>query len=539
MKRLVCSLFVLMFLAGGTSLGLSQPIDAVSAEASLIGVKGCYLGVFREGAPQNMAFIKSFEKTFNKKPAMIMWYTDYSSDFPLEGCNNIYAYGAVPHIVWEPWIWGDEEKIKLDNIISGEWDGYIEKWAKAAAAFNKTIFVRWGHEFNIEKYPWGIVNNGKDPDKFVKAYRHVHDIFTKAGATNVKWIWCFNNYSSPNTNWNDWEGTYPGDAYVDWIGIDGYNWGTTQSWSGWQSFTDMFRNQVRETSKKHPAKPVMIAEFGSAEEGGNKAQWIKDIPAALKISMNQVKAMVLFDLKKECDWRATSCQRTEDAYRAIFKDPYFLSSSEDLIETTAVQEPAEKPLAIAKKAVSPVNIDGNFAPFADVTPIVMDSDASLKEGTGWKGPQDLSAKIYMMWDSEFLYMYAKVTDNMPMVNSRTKGDIWNGDAIEMTVPNYQIGFGTGDGMANKPSIWIWQKNRNSSGQIMAAKSFDPTGYVLEAKLPWGEIVTIAPKTGDTMAFDIAVDDADQTWERKLQFVWSGDYLWYKDPDVWGRIKFEE
>ena len=537
MKRLVCSLFVLMFLAGGTSLGLSQPLDVPPAEASSI--SGCYLGVFREGAPQNMAFITSFEKMFNKKPSMIMWYSDYSLDFPLDGCKSVYAYGAVPQIVWEPWIWGDEGKIKLDNIINGEWDGYIEKWAKDAAAFKKTVFVRWGHEFNTEKYPWGIGNNNKSPEKYIKAYRHVHDIFTKAGANNIKWVWCLNNYPSPNASWNSWDQAYPGDAYVDWIGIDGYNWGTTQSWSGWQSFTNMFRDQVREVSKDHPAKPIMIAEFGSAEEGGNKAQWVKDIPSALKIGMKQVKAIILFDLKKECDWRTTSCQNTEDAYKAMLSDPYFFSSSEGLAETLPWQAPKEKPTVTAMKAKTTVNMDGDFSPFANATPIVMDSDAFLQEGTGWKGPNDLSAKIYLMWDEKFMYMYAKVIDKFPLVNSQTKGDIWNGDAIEMVVPNYQIGFGTGDGMANKPSIWIWQKNINSSGQIMATKSFNPSGYVLEAKVPWSEIATVAPKTGDALAFDIAVDEADQTWERKMQFVWSGDYMYYKDPDVWGILKFGE
>jgi beta-mannanase len=526
-----------MFLAGGNSLGLSQPMDVPPAEASSI--SGCYLGVFREGAPQNMAYITSFEKTFNKKPSMVMWYTDYSSDFPAKDCKSVYAYGAVPQIVWQPWIWGDEEKIKLDNIINGEWDGYIEKWARDAAAFKKTIFIRWGHEFNLEKYPWGVGNNNKSPEKYIKAYRRVHDIFTKAGANNIKWVWCFNNYPSPNASWNSWDQAYPGDEYVDWIGIDGYNWGTSQTWSGWQSFKEMFRDQIREASKKYPGKPVMIAEFGSAEEGGDKAQWIKEIPSGLKTSMPQVKAIVLFDLKKECDWRATSCLKTEDAYRAIFKDKYFLSSMEGLAEISTEKISAEKSAAIAKKTPVPIVIDGNFAPFAGAAPIIMDSDAFLKEGTGWSGPKDLNAKIYLMWDREFMYLYAKVTDNFPMVNSRTKGDIWNGDAIEMVIPNYQIGFGTGDGMANKPSIWIWQKNRNSSGKIMVKKSFDPTGYVLEAKVPWSEIATIAPKTGDTMAFDIAVDDADQTWERKIQFVWSGDYLYYKDPDVWGVLKFEE
>ncbi|MFH1709672.1 MAG: sugar-binding protein, partial [bacterium] len=105
---------------------------------------------------------------------------------------------------------------------------------------------------------------------------------------------------------------------------------------------------------------------------------------------------------------------------------------------------------------------------------------------------------------------------------------------------YQIGFGTGDGMANKPIIWIWQKRRTSAGgEILVKKDLNPVGYVLEAKIPWKEISSISPKTGESIAFDIAVDDADQTWERKLQFIWSGDYLFYKDPDVWGVLKFED
>jgi hypothetical protein len=170
----------------------------------------------------------------------------------------------------------------------------------------------------------------------------------------------------------------------------------------------------------------------------------------------------------------------------------------------------------------------------------MDSEKHLKEGSGWKGPKDLSAKIYLMWDNDFFYIYAKVTDNMPLVNSKTKGDIWNGDAIEITMPGYQIGLGTGDGMANKPSIWIWQKSRVPAGEeIFVSKTLNPTGYALEAKVPWKEIGSVSPKAGGSVAFDIAVDDADQTWERKQQFIWSGDYLFYKDQDVWGSLIFEE
>ena len=536
MKRVFfCAL--ILAVAGGMCLAFAEPTPPSN---TFIGnIDGCFLGIFREGAPQNMAFIKQFETVMQKKPAMIMWYLDYSSDFPADECRNVTKYGAVPHIVWEPWYFEDQSAIKLDNIINGQWDEYITNWARDAKTFGKTVFLRWGHEFNIEKYPWGIGNNDRDPQKYIKAYRHVHDIFTKAGAANVKWIWCFNNYPNPDENWNDYDLAYPGDAYVDWIGIDGYNWGATQTWSGWQSFTDMFRNQIREVSRKHPGKPVMIAEFGAAEDGGDKAAWVKEIPSVLKISMKQVKAIVLFDIRKECDWRINSSKKAEEAYRSILKDPYFISSPEGIDKLSPENPFTEKKTALAKKAKKPVRIDGDFAPFSAGIPIVMDSDKFLKEGKTWKGPKDLSASIYLLWDETYFYMYAKVTDNMPMVNSRTNGDIWNGDGIELTFPGCQVGFGAGDGRANKPIIWIWQKKRSpAGGEIHVSRSLDPAGYILEAKVPWKELKATPPKAGEEIAFDIAVDDADETWERKTQFVWNGDFYFYKDPGVWGILKFE-
>jgi beta-mannanase len=535
MKKAVFFLFVALFVWGAVA---AQSMSSTTSAATIAPQNGCYVGVFREGAPQNMGHIKSFEKSMAKTPSMVMWYLDYTSDFPTEDCNKVTANGAIPQIIWEPWVWGEEDKIKLKNITSGEWDTYIEKWAKAAKAYNKPVFVRWGHEFNIEKYPWGIGNNGKDPALYVKAYRHVHDIFTKAGASNVKWIWCFNNYPNPDENWNTWDQAYPGDEYVDWVGIDGYNWGSSQSWSNWQSFKDLFRDQVREASKKYPDKPVMIAEFGSTEDGGNKAAWIKEIPNVLKTSMKQVKAIMLFDVKKECDWRSSSCKQTEDAYKAIFKDPYFLNSSTGFDTVKAVSLiPSVKKVAVAKKTLKPIKMDGVFTPFAQTTPIVLDSINNYQEGTKWKGWKDLSSKIYLMWDAQYLYVYAKVIDNMPLTNSKTKGEIWNGDGIEICMPGYQIGLGAGDGRANKPSIWIWQKNKASAGgQIFTKKlTAQPSGYIIEAKIPWKEIGFFDPSKGK-VDFDIAVDDADTTWQRETQLVWSGDYLFYKDPDVWGELR---
>ena len=110
------------------------------------------------------------------------------------------------------------------RIVAGDFDGYIRSWAKAAADWGKPLMLRFAQEMNGNWYPWGAGVNGNAPGEYAKAYRHVHKIFTSVGATNVIWIW------SPNVLYPggaSLSSVYPGNAYVNWIGVDGYNFGTS------------------------------------------------------------------------------------------------------------------------------------------------------------------------------------------------------------------------------------------------------------------------------------------------------------------------
>jgi beta-mannanase len=534
------------FYVGAMSKSKTSPEDQIVNE-------GVFIGVFREGAPRNINYIKKFEKQTGKKPAMIMWYQDWAQSFPKDAAKHAVEYGAVPHIVWEPWYWGDRYKVKLKDIIAGKWDNYIKSWAKDIKKFEKTVFLRVGHEFNIEGYPWGVINNDKDPEIYIKAYRHVVDIFNKEKVKNVKWIWCFMNYSFPDKSWNDWAAAYPGDKYVDWIGIDGYNWGTTQSWSEWQAFKYLFRDQVRRSKKLWPDKPIMVAEFGSAEEGGDKAAWIKEIPGYLKTSMRDIDVIIWFDLKKETDWRIKSSKKSLAAFKQIMKDPIFLSSGEALAKLSVPSVKPKKEKAFAVTAPGTVVVDGKLSDWDKSNPISMKDSSYFREGLVWGGPEDLSGDAYLMWNETNLYLAADISDKIPLVNKKQKQNIWNGDAIEIVLSvdpkadpkrasfsrgDYQIGFGTGDGKSNMPSIWNWQRRRSPQGSEIAV-SKKGEGYVLEAKIPWeffrGKFV---PSKGTKIGFDIAFDDADKTGERERQLIWNGDYYFYKDPSVWGVLEFK-
>jgi beta-mannanase len=126
----------------------------------------------------------------------------------------------------------------------------------------------------------------------------------------VQWVW------SPNVVYNGSAplgGLYPGDAYVDRTGIDGYNWGPAAGHS-WQSFATVFDATLSQVASL-TRRPVMLSEVASSEDGGDKAAWIADFFAML--SQHQgIDGFVWFDASKEHDWRLDSSSPARAAFVA-------------------------------------------------------------------------------------------------------------------------------------------------------------------------------------------------------------------------------
>ena len=237
-------------------------------------------------------------------------------DFVADRTRWDVAQKKLPLITWEPhW--------PLDEIIAGTDDALFHQRAQGLRDLGVDILLRWGHEMNGNWYPWGGANNGGangGPAKYIAAYRHVHDLFVADGATNVYWVWCPLVADVPAEPWNHWTNYYPGDAYVDWVGLDAYNWGNSSSCCTWQSFGDLVNDLYKDYAGR---KPLILAETASAEVGGNKAAWIDDMHQQLKTTFTGIKAVVWFDINKETDWRIDSSPPTLAAYQAMALDPYF------------------------------------------------------------------------------------------------------------------------------------------------------------------------------------------------------------------------
>jgi hypothetical protein len=274
------------------------------------------LGVW-SGQPWEPEQLDAVTKLLGRAPKLFLTYQSWSSrTFEASDMQEMDGRGASHVVTWEP------NGLTLKSIADGSHDAFIQAWAQGAAAWGHTIYLRPMHEMNGDWYSWGRGVNGNTAADFVNAWRHMHDLFVAAGATNVKWVF------SPNVRYGNYPfaDLYPGSAYVDWLGLDGYNWGLDHHLGNpsWQSFEDIFGATYREIIALAPGKPLMIAETASTENGGDKAQWIlktflTDLPR-----FPQVRAVIWFnEADGPSDFRVNSSPASLTAFKAVFDSPAY------------------------------------------------------------------------------------------------------------------------------------------------------------------------------------------------------------------------
>ncbi len=279
----------------------------------------------------NLNSVSTFDGNAGKEASIILFYQDWGAtggdqNFPMTWATSVRNQGSIPMIIWEPWTSksNTEPTYALSNIIAGNFDDYIKQWAQDAKAWKHPFFLSFAPEMNGDWIPWSERVNGNSAGEFVQAWRHVHAIFTAVGATNVTWVW------DPNI---DYPGStplselYPGDAYVDWTAMDGFNWGIAANHKKWQTFSQVF-SPTYEDILKITQKPMMIAETGCSEKGGNKAAWITDAySVALPEHFSGIKAVVWSELVTQEDWRIESSPAALKAFAKEMQSPLYASNS--------------------------------------------------------------------------------------------------------------------------------------------------------------------------------------------------------------------
>ncbi|HKU10816.1 MAG TPA: glycosyl hydrolase [Sinomonas sp.] len=283
-----------------------QVMSASAALAPAISTAHLRFGVGTPGGPQASSELDQVANLVGENPSIVLSYKDFSQAAPIDDLNAVAARGATSLVTWEPWLWSgngvNQPTYSLKNIAAGNFDSYIRSWGTALASWGKPVMLRFAQEMNGNWYPWDEGVNGNQPGDFVAAWQHVHDVVASTGATNVQWVW------SPNVPY--WGSTalselYPGAAYIDTVALDGYNWGTSQSWSSWTSPSDLFGDGLNQLRGIAPGKPIVVGETASAEAGGSKADWNTSLVSYLNAQADVI-GFVWFDYNKEVDWRIDS-----------------------------------------------------------------------------------------------------------------------------------------------------------------------------------------------------------------------------------------
>ena len=354
-RRLFCTL-----VAGFLSLilGFAAQADNISAAINAINTPGMTsalasgsapiaLGAYYYDAgmcaPGDAGAVASWRARTGTTPALWMIFQSWTdwNKFPVAQAKRAHAMGSSFLVTWEPWSGrkGDASW-SCKNVVTGAHDTYIREYARAVKSAVGPVLLRFAHEMNGDWYPWGTANtsysrrnNGNSPEDYVAMWKHVVAIFRAEGAKNARWVWApnifaTNQFNSERAQTQDLIALYPGDEWVDWIGLSVYNDGSRRPWT---SFSLLFDGAYRIVTSL-TQKPLMVAEMGVTEQGAprgqSKAHWIaqtflSDIPNRY----SRVKLVNYFCRDKtafgEANYRFDSSPDSLKAFRAVANSPLY------------------------------------------------------------------------------------------------------------------------------------------------------------------------------------------------------------------------
>jgi len=305
----------------GTKLTEKQKALFESTMQNLLNADSLVFGLHDNRFDEDNTILDSVSQKMSINFSLVHLYRSWGSGkehlFPHSEVQEIFAHRAIPVITWEPWLQGftsadipgirpaeERDKGGMADIACGLYDSFINTWAESTAMYQAPIVFRFAHEMNDPyRYSWGPHNNkGED---FCAAWHRIDSIFSDKGADNCYWIW------TPHLSYGLFDEFYPGDQYVDFIGLNVLNFGSSVHWSQWNSFDKLFgKNYLPLTGYK---KPLLITELGSLGYGGDRPQWYKNALHDFPERFPQVSAIIFFHVvadktvsDKTLDWRVTN-----------------------------------------------------------------------------------------------------------------------------------------------------------------------------------------------------------------------------------------
>ena len=316
---------------------------------------GAWIGEQLTGsqAPWDMNAVTKFEEMTGKHLSLVNFSSPFANcsgsscsfyNFPTGPMENIRKHGSIPFFSWASDSTPtsvNEPNFQLSDVINGTYDNYIRSFAIAAKNWGHPFFLRFNWEMNGNWFPWSEGVNGNKAGEYVAAWRHVHDIFTSVGATNASWVWCPN--VDPEGHLQNLSSLYPGNEYVDWTGLDGYNWGTNPANPDrWRTFNQLYSSTYKRiTETIAPSKPLVIGEVASTEDGGSKATWIKEMLSEVPTEYPKIRGLLWFEKNDSgMDWPIESSSSATSAFATGIQNPAYAENSFGSLGSGPIQPPS-------------------------------------------------------------------------------------------------------------------------------------------------------------------------------------------------------
>ncbi len=303
-RRVAAPLLLLLLI---TAMNLKQKNDLSrweNIESSYFEkINNQYLGIFHPVEENGISDLEEINLVENIRDInfdiisfYLAWNEESLKNFPHKLVQSIYEKNSIPMITWEPWASGlpvldplnqlNKEQKVFKYITEGYYDEYIKEFAGILKSYDKPVFLRFAHEFDNPQYPWSSTG-GNTPQEFIAAWKHVVKLFKEENAYKVVYVW--NPWKS-----RDMTRYYPGDEYVDWIGITALNYGPLAGEKTYYPFKEIYEPFHKKFSS-FSKKPVMLAEFGSVKLGNRQTEWIKEAVELINSDYKEISAIVVFN----------------------------------------------------------------------------------------------------------------------------------------------------------------------------------------------------------------------------------------------------
>jgi mannan endo-1,4-beta-mannosidase len=522
---------VILVLIISTSILLSSPLHTTLARFFYPQPPRA-LGVAIDGFPgQAPALLDAYAREVGGTPAAAEWYVSMTDPFNTQRMNDFSSRGVVPLISS-----GNPSQYTDAQIAGGAIDPSLHAFARAAASWGKPFFYRMDWEMNGDWMGFGPGQNGNTNETFIAMWRHVVTLMRQDGMKNGWFVF------SPNTlcagACRDFTPMYPGNDYVDWVGLDGYNWGTVQPYSHWDSFDTTFRASYDKLVALASGKPVMVAETGSTEQGGNKADWIQqaffqEIPD----HYTQLKLIVWFDFNKETDWRIDSSSAALQAYRQVVASADYKGA---LVDPSTLRGTAPT----AKPTVTPTIGGVTPPPTATTTSIVTGAQPTVTPTptAGKSGTVSTSKGAYFTsFEDGTLDNWGGYDTSVSLMNS-TKFAYLGEHALQLSYHNItEAGYHQTDiagGTLGKPSplpgqtltayVYVPANSAAASAHIYVEDTYHQwhAGPMISLSTgTWTKLTYVVPTTIPTPTFHMGIQFANKGGQGYSGTIYIDDITW--------------